>query len=106
MAIVGRRGARLARQLLARDLGLVLILSLGIGLRLLYIDHPLADAHSWRQLENASIARLFEGPFNILHPQVNWGGPGDASVETEFPLLPAMIAIAYRLFREHVQLAG
>ena len=90
----------------ARDLGLLLILILGAGLRLLYIDLPLADAHSWRQIENTTIARSFaEGPFDLLHPQVNWGGPGDASVEMEFPLLPAMIAGTYLVFGEHESLA-
>ena len=89
-----------------RHLALALILLVGIGLRVLYIDHPLADAHSWRQLENASVARSFaEGPFNLLRPQVNWGGAGDAAVEMEFPLLPAMIAVAFRLFGEHALLA-
>ena len=81
-------------------------LILGAGLRLLYIDLPLADAHSWRQIENTTIARSFaEGPFDLLHPQVNWGGPGDASVEMEFPLLPAMIAGTYLVFGEHESLA-
>src|SRR5918995_4843989 len=79
------------------------IVLLGGALRLLYFTAPLADAHRWRQIDNAAIARHFaEGPFDILHPQVNWGGPGDASVEMELPLLPALVALFYKLFGENV----
>jgi 4-amino-4-deoxy-L-arabinose transferase-like glycosyltransferase len=81
---------------------LVAILLLGATLRLLHFTTPLADAHRWRQVDNATIARHFaQGPFDILHPQVNWGGPGDASVEMELPLLPATIAVFYRIFGEN-----
>lgn len=80
---------------------LVAILALGAALRLLHFSTPLADAHRWRQVDNATIARHFaEGPFDILHPQVNWGGGGDASVEMELPLLPAIVAIIYRALGE------
>lgn len=88
------------------DICLVLILLLGTGLRLLYVGLPIADAHRWRQIENASIARSFaNGPFDILHPQVNWGGPRDAYVEMEFPLLQAIIGVGYRMFGEGEVLA-
>ena len=70
-------------------------------MRSLHLTAPFADAHRWHQADNAAIARHFaEGPFDILHPQVNWGGPGNASVEMEFPLLPALLATTYRLFGE------
>ena len=89
------------RRALVRWLPLGLILLLGLALRSLHLTAPLADAHRWRQIDNVTIARHFaEGPFDLLHPQVNWGGPGDASVEMEFPLLPALIAVAYRAFGE------
>jgi 4-amino-4-deoxy-L-arabinose transferase-like glycosyltransferase len=78
------------------------ILVLGGALRLQYFTLPLADAHRWRQIDNAAIARNFsEGPFDILHPQVDWGGPGDASVEMELPLLPAIVAAIYKVFGEN-----
>jgi 4-amino-4-deoxy-L-arabinose transferase-like glycosyltransferase len=68
----------------------------------LYFTAPLADAHRWRQIDNAAIARHFaEGPFDIFHPQVNWGGGGDASVEMELPLLPAIVAVFYKIFGEN-----
>jgi 4-amino-4-deoxy-L-arabinose transferase-like glycosyltransferase len=80
----------------------VAILVLAAALRLLYFTAPLADAHRWRQIDNATIARYFaEGPFDIFHPQVNWGGPGDASVEMELPLLPAIVALFYKIFGEN-----
>jgi 4-amino-4-deoxy-L-arabinose transferase-like glycosyltransferase len=81
---------------------LAAILVLAAVLRLLYFTTPLADAHRWRQIDNATIARYFaEGPFDIFHPQVNWGGPGDASVEMELPLLPAIVALFYEVFGEN-----
>jgi 4-amino-4-deoxy-L-arabinose transferase-like glycosyltransferase len=53
----------------------------------------LADAHRWRQTFNADVARQFlNGPFDIFHPRVNWGG-ADGVVAMEFPLYPAMIAV-------------
>ena len=79
-------------------LPLVFILLLGAGLRLLYLQTPLLDAHRWRQVDTAAIARNFhEIRFNIFYPQVDWGGP-EAYVETEFPLLPALTAALYRIF--------
>ena len=82
-----------------RLLPLVLILLLGLGLRSLHFTAPLADAHRWRQTDNATVAfNLAFDRFNIFQPQVNWGGPGDAAVEMEFPVLPAIVAVLYRLF--------
>jgi 4-amino-4-deoxy-L-arabinose transferase-like glycosyltransferase len=76
----------------------VFIILLGAGLRLLWIRAPLLDAHRWRQVDTASIARSFhEERFNVFYPQVNWGGP-DGYVESEFPLLPALTAGLYELF--------
>ena len=40
-------------------LALAAILLLGIGLRLLYITSPLLDAHRWRQIDTAVMARYF-----------------------------------------------
>ena len=54
---------------------LAVIVMFGAGLRLLWIDAPLLDAHRWRQVDTAGIARAFyEDRFDLLHPQVNWGG--------------------------------
>jgi 4-amino-4-deoxy-L-arabinose transferase-like glycosyltransferase len=74
------------------DPWLLLILLIGAALRLQYVSLPLADAHRWRQTFNADVARQFlDGPFDIFHPRVNWGGP-DGIVAMEFPLYPAVVA--------------
>ena len=60
------------------------------------IDIPYVDAHSWRQVTNADIARLWtELPINPLFPQVSWGGP-DGYAGLEFPLLHALTALVWR----------
>src|SRR5207248_2641275 len=41
------------------DWALVLILVLGACFRLQYVTLPIAEAHSWRQITNADIARNF-----------------------------------------------
>ena len=75
-----------------------LILVVGLGLRLLYVTAPLVDAHRWRQVDTAAITRVFyEERFNLLRPEAIWGGSGGA-VESEFPLLPALAALAYTAF--------
>jgi 4-amino-4-deoxy-L-arabinose transferase-like glycosyltransferase len=78
---------------------LTVILLAALCLRSLYLTTPLADAHRWRQTDNATVAYNFAfDRFDIFSPQVNWGGPGDAAVEMEFPLLPAIVAVFYRVF--------
>lgn len=79
-------------------LALAAILLLGIGLRLLYITSPLLDAHRWRQIDTAVMARYFyEDSLNPLYPQVNWGGPR-GYVESELPLVPFLAALLYHVF--------
>jgi hypothetical protein len=54
---------------------LLLILLLATALRLQYLHAPLLDAHRWRQVDTASIARTFyEGSINPLKPEASWGG--------------------------------
>jgi len=77
-------------------LGLILILA--SVLRLLYLDAPLLDAHRWRQVDTAFMARAFsETGINVLKPEANWGG-AHGYVESEFPLLPAIVAVLYSAF--------
>lgn len=72
-------------------------LALGFAFRWYRIDIPYVDAHSWRQVTNADIARLWtELPINPLYPQVSWGGP-DGYAGFEFPLLHAITAIVWRI---------
>lgn len=79
------------------DPALLAILLLGIGLRLFSLTTPLLDAHGWRQIDTAAIARYFyQDSLNPLYPQVNWGGP-QGYVESEFPLVPWIAALFYHV---------
>ena len=85
------------RRTLAPHGPLALILLLAAVLRLLYVDAPLLDAHRWRQVDTAFMARAFyESGINPLKPEANWGG-AHGYVESEFPLLPAIVAVLYHL---------
>jgi hypothetical protein len=56
-------------------LAFLLILALGATLRLFHLTAPFVDAHAWRQLDTAAMARNFyEGSFIPLDPQVDWRG--------------------------------
>ena len=97
---VWRRRRRTWREL-QPDWPLLLILALGAWFRFQYIELPLADAHGWRQIFNADVARNFsEQSLNILYPRVNWGGAGDPVVSMEFPLLQWITAVLFRQFGE------
>ena len=93
MTATGRKAASL-------DLALLAILLVALGLRLWYITTPLIDAHSWRQVTNADIARHFaEDSLDILRPEVSWGGR-DGVVGMEFPLLHWLTGIVWRVTGE------
>ena len=93
--------ATVRRATLRPDIPLLLILAFGAFLRLQYIDMPMAEAHRWREVFNADIARNFaERSMNILYPQVNWGGAADPYVGSEFPLMHWLVAVGYRVFGE------
>ncbi len=79
------------------DPALWAILLLALALRLYRIDAPYVDAHSWRQVTNADIARLWtEIPIDIFFPQVSWGG-ADGYAGMEFPLLHFLTALVWRV---------
>jgi 4-amino-4-deoxy-L-arabinose transferase-like glycosyltransferase len=83
------------------DLWLVLVLVVGLALRCQYVSLPIAEAHSWRQITNLDIARNFtEDSPNIFYPRVSWGGPKDAYVSMEFPLLQWLAGMLFHVFRE------
>src|SRR6185503_176240 len=89
------------RSTLRPDIALVLILLFGALLRSQYLQMPMAEAHRWREVFNADIARNFaERSMNIFYPQVNWGGAADPYVGLEFPLMHWIVALAYRAFGE------
>lgn len=67
-----------------------------------HITSPFLDYHAWRQADTAAIARNFyHNGFNILYPQIDWGGAGPGYVETEFQLVPFLTAVLYQLFGVH-----
>ena len=41
---------------------------------------------------------LFRGGFDILHPQINWSADTTGVVGSEFPLLPLLAALLYKMF--------
>lgn len=84
------------------DIVLFFILLFGLALRLQYLDLPMAEAHRWRSITNADIARNFaERSMNIFYPQVNWGGAEHPFVGMEFPLLHWLLAVCYKVFGVH-----
>src|SRR6185436_16202090 len=90
------------RSTLRPDIALVLILLFGLALRLQYLDLPMAEAHRWRSITNADIARNFaERSMNLFYPQVNWGGGDQPYVGMEFPLMHWILAVAYKVFGVH-----
>lgn len=82
------------------DFAALAIVLLATAFRLYRIDTPLLDAHSWRQVTNADIARHFAlGSLNPLLPRVSWGGLNGV-VGMEFPLLQWITGVLWRLFSE------
>ena len=73
----------------------------GIWLRCQYLTLPMAEAHRWREIFNADVARNFyQRSMNIFYPQVNWGGAANPYVGMEFPLMPWIVALLYEVFSE------
>jgi 4-amino-4-deoxy-L-arabinose transferase-like glycosyltransferase len=75
---------------------------LAVAARLILIDQPYIDRWSWRQSDVAAIARNFEeNGFRFTHPQIDWAGDTPGYVGTEFPILPFVAAICYKLAGVH-----
>lgn len=74
------------------------ILAAGFTLRFFHSDAPLLGTNSWRQCDNAMIARNFaRRDMNPLRPRVDWAGPDDGIVQMEFPAYQWGVAVLYRL---------
>src|SRR5438309_2919717 len=86
-----------------RAVRLAIIMSiLAIGVRLILIDQPYIDNWSWRQSDVAAIARnYFQGGFHFTRPQIDWAGDQPGYVGTEFPVLPFLAAICYKIVGVH-----
>src|SRR6266567_1826146 len=83
--------------------GVVLALwILPVAARLLLINQPYIDHWSWRQSDVATIARHFsEGGFRFAYPQIDWAGDAPGYVGTEFPILPFVAALCYKIAGIH-----
>jgi 4-amino-4-deoxy-L-arabinose transferase-like glycosyltransferase len=72
---------------------------LAVAVRFIGIDQPYEDNWSWRQSDVAAIARnYFQGGFHFARPQIDWAGDEPGYVGTEFPILPFLAAICYKIF--------
>jgi len=75
---------------------------LAVAARLILIDQPYVDSWSWRQSDVAAIARNFEkNGFHFAYPQIDWAGDAPGYVGTEFPILPFVAAICYKIVGVH-----
>src|SRR5215469_6151741 len=76
--------------------------ALAVAARLVLINQPYVDHWSWRQSDVASIARNFlqEG-FRFAYSQIDWAGNAPGYVGTEFPILPFIAALCYKVTAVH-----
>jgi 4-amino-4-deoxy-L-arabinose transferase-like glycosyltransferase len=88
---------------MTRAVRLAIIMSiLAVAVRLIGINQPYIDNWSWRQSDVAAIARnYFQGGFHFAHPQIDWAGDQPGYVGTEFPILPFVAAICYKILGVH-----
>jgi len=85
-----------------RALIIFFIIAFGVGLRLYNLRAPLLDNDSWRQTDTAAIAlNFYRNGMNIFYPQVDWGGNTPGYCETEFQLVPYLVALMYKLLGVH-----
>src|SRR5256886_15995224 len=98
---LGRPGASARRRYQASKL-VILICLLAVAARLILIDQPFVDHWSWRQSEVAAIARnYFQNGFHLGWPQIDWTGDERGYVGTEFPILPFLAALSYKILGVH-----
>lgn len=75
---------------------------LAVAARLILINQPYVDHWSWRQSDVAAIAHNFyEGGFRFAYPQIDWAGDATGYVGTEFPILPFLTALCYKVAGIH-----
>src|SRR6266481_9307833 len=80
----------------------IVICLLAVAARLILVNQPFVDHWSWRQSDVAAIARnYFQGGFHFAYPQIDWAGDQPGYVGTEFPILPFLAALCYKIFGIH-----
>jgi 4-amino-4-deoxy-L-arabinose transferase-like glycosyltransferase len=78
------------------------IILAGFIVRVINIDQPFVDRWSYRQSDVAMVARNFyQFHYNILFPQIDYGGEYPGYVGMEFPTVPFIAAVLYQAFGEH-----
>ncbi|MEK7476299.1 MAG: glycosyltransferase family 39 protein [Candidatus Coatesbacteria bacterium] len=81
------------------------VLGVALAIRFFHSDAPLLGTNSWRECDNASIARNYAAHgFQFMRPTVDWGGVGSPPggvVQMEFPAYHFSVACLYRVFGEH-----
>jgi 4-amino-4-deoxy-L-arabinose transferase-like glycosyltransferase len=81
---------------------LIAIAVVAVAVRLIAIDQPFIDNWSWRQSDVAAIARNFYAHgFHFAYPRIDWAGDAPGYVGTEFPILPFIAALCYRIGGVH-----
>jgi 4-amino-4-deoxy-L-arabinose transferase and related glycosyltransferases of PMT family len=80
----------------------IIISILAVAVRFILIDQPFIDHWSWRQSDVAAIARnYFQNGFHFAYPQIDWAGGEPGYVGTEFPVLPFLAALSYKISGIH-----
>jgi hypothetical protein len=66
------------------------------------VNHLASPVVGWRPSDLASIALNYaRNGFHLFHPQISWGGAGPGYVEMEFPLVPFLTGVLFKLFGVH-----
>lgn len=86
---------------------LSILVVLIVLMRMPYIGNsPFETGEYWRQGDTESMARNFvEDRFNILFPQLNYDGAPPNYAQLEFQIMTFLIAILYKIFGFHYELA-
>lgn len=83
-------------------LSFVVVAVAAVAIRFIWIDQPFVDTWSWRQSDVAAIARNYsQNGFRFAYPQIDWAGGEPGYVGTEFPILPFLTAISYKVVGVH-----
>src|SRR2546423_11298777 len=73
-----------------------------VAVRLIAMNQPFIDRWSWRQSDVAAIARNYlQNRFHFAYPQIDWAGDAPGYVGTEFPILPLVAALCYKITGVH-----
>lgn len=86
------------------SLWLLVVVVVGIGVRIAYVDRPLDHRMltPWRPADYIQVARNFyRDGMNIFYPSIDWRGDTPGYAEMEFPVLPWVGALLYRVFGYH-----